>query len=69
MSSMWEETESRRALSAGEEFPRSRLKRWLSTFVDSIFWCKDDVNTSSTQTASEVGTRELNASTACLRCC
>ena len=34
--------------------------------MDSIFWCKGDVNTSSTQTASEVGTRELNASTACL---
>ena len=67
---MWGgDRESRRALSAGEEFSKSRLKRWLSTFVDSIFWWKGGVNTSSTQTASEVGTRELNASTACLRCC
>ena len=45
---------------AGEEFSKGRLNRWLSTFVDSIFWWKGDVNTSSTQTASEVGTRELN---------
>ena len=33
----------------------------------SIFWWKGDFYTSSAQTASEVGARDLNASTACLR--